>query len=576
MLIGGLMLHLHKTCEILLKKADKYAILNLRSFAEVVSLKIKKIIKSVMCAVLTASILCGCANADDIDSSAPTSDTSVPANNSSNTTSKDDRYRITRAKKPNGFKYKNVNIMCVGDSITQGSAVPSGYRYQLYEYLYLNGATFSLVGPLKTVSDSRLPSRYSGHAGYGGYKISDITAKASELAKTDCDIITLMVGVNDYLGNYETSTVSNRYTEMISAFLEKRPDAIIYCCSVCPTAGQIGKQKGYEINQYLPDICASFQKQGYKVFFADVFGSYEWNESCFDDTDSVHPNENGNRVIGRSLGDAMLDTILRINDEGDEKAAASKRVSGISVDKNEVNIDAYSAVTVKAKVTPADAEAFTVLWHSDNESVATVDSYGKIRGLKKGSAAITATTIDGGFTQKIKVTVNAASNKDYDEIFRDLLTVPDNWDGATDKFNNGFSTWFGGETYSLNTKQSFNAGKDFVLSMTYKVDGNTDADYSANYTSISYGGFTVKICNCVRRIELYQNDELLGKYEQNLKGTKAVYQLKYKNGTASVIYAGEEIISAKAGAPKVSTINIEVNEKYRSVYLTGIILKKAK
>ncbi len=560
-----------------MKNEDQYAILKLCYFAEGISLRIKQIVRSVMCAVLTASMLCACANTDDIDTSSATSDSSLPvSNDSSNTASKDERYRTMREKMPDGFKYKNVKIMCVGDSITQGSAVPSGYRYQLYEYLYLNGATFSLVGPLKTVSDSRLPRRYSGHAGYGGYKISDITAKASELAKTDCDIITLMVGVNDYLGNYETSAVSNRYTEMISAFLEKKPDAIIYCCSVCPTAGQIGKESGYEINNYLPDICNSFQKQGYKVFFADVFGSKEWNANCFDETDVVHPNENGNRVIGRALGDAMLDTILQINDEGDDKASLPKRVSGISVDKNEVSIDAYSAVTVKANVIPADAEAFTVIWSSDNESIATVDSYGKIRGLKKGSAVISATTIDGGFAKKIKVTVNVANNKDYDEIFRDVLSVPDNWDGATDKLGNGFSTWFGGETYSLNTKQSFNAGNNFILSMTYKVDGNTDSDYSSNYTSISYGGFTVKICNCVRRIELYYNDELIGKHEQNLSGTVAVYQLKYKKGNASVIYAGEEVISAKTSSPHESPISIEVNERHRSVNITSVILKKAK
>lgn len=46
-----------------------------------------------------------------------------------------------------------------------------------------------------------------------------------------------------------------------------------------------------------------------------------------------------------------------------------------------------------------------VIWSSSNEDVATVDIDGKVKGIAKGTATITATTVDGGKTATCSVTV---------------------------------------------------------------------------------------------------------------------------------------------------------------------------
>jgi hypothetical protein len=58
----------------------------------------------------------------------------------------------------------------------------------------------------------------------------------------------------------------------------------------------------------------------------------------------------------------------------------------------------------RAIIYPYEATERGVIWRSSNESVVSVDS-GAITGISKGRAVITAETVDGGFTDSIKVNV---------------------------------------------------------------------------------------------------------------------------------------------------------------------------
>ena len=60
-------------------------------------------------------------------------------------------------EKPVLEKQRQVNITCIGDSITHGVGTFSGYRYYLYENLYKQGLKFNFVGPY-TTNEPRLPS----------------------------------------------------------------------------------------------------------------------------------------------------------------------------------------------------------------------------------------------------------------------------------------------------------------------------------------------------------------------------------------------------------------------------------
>jgi hypothetical protein len=60
---------------------------------------------------------------------------------------------------------------------------------------------------------------------------------------------------------------------------------------------------------------------------------------------------------------------------------------------------------LSAIISPADAYDQSVIWSSSNNAVATVDENGLIRAISQGSATITITTKDGGYTNSCNIGV---------------------------------------------------------------------------------------------------------------------------------------------------------------------------
>lgn len=84
-----------------------------------------------------------------------------------------------------------------------------------------------------------------------------------------------------------------------------------------------------------------------------------------------------------------------------------KSVPVASVSLNESNLSLFTGdtATLTATVQPSNATNKNVTWSSDNEAVATVDNSGKVTAKAPGTATITVTTADGGYTATCKVTV---------------------------------------------------------------------------------------------------------------------------------------------------------------------------
>lgn len=81
-------------------------------------------------------------------------------------------------------------------------------------------------------------------------------------------------------------------------------------------------------------------------------------------------------------------------------------VTGVSVDPATLTLNTGYSRTVTAVVLPDNATDPSVTWSSDNASVATVSSGGRITAVSAGSAVITATSTDGEKRGVCTVTVN--------------------------------------------------------------------------------------------------------------------------------------------------------------------------
>ena len=83
-------------------------------------------------------------------------------------------------------------------------------------------------------------------------------------------------------------------------------------------------------------------------------------------------------------------------------------VTGVTLSKESLTLEPGAKGSTQATVQPSNATNKGVTFTSSNEAVATVDGKGEITAKTEGSADITVTTVDGGKTAKLKLTVKKA------------------------------------------------------------------------------------------------------------------------------------------------------------------------
>ncbi len=115
---------------------------------------------------------------------------------------------------------------------------------------------------------------------------------------------------------------------------------------------------------------------------------------------------NGN-VTGVSIGTS---TILVKTVDGSKTAllgikVTAEKVSGVSFPTAELELIPGASHSLTAIVEPYTALNKNVTYTSSDPSVATVNASGKVTAVSVGTATITATTHDGGFTATCTVTV---------------------------------------------------------------------------------------------------------------------------------------------------------------------------
>ena len=83
------------------------------------------------------------------------------------------------------------------------------------------------------------------------------------------------------------------------------------------------------------------------------------------------------------------------------------RVTGVSLDRNNVSLKPGAYTRLIATVAPQNASNKRVFWKSSNPAIASVDEKGTVTANSKGQATITVQAFDGEFSDTCTVTVEA-------------------------------------------------------------------------------------------------------------------------------------------------------------------------
>ena len=165
-------------------------------------------------------------------------------------------------------------------------------------------------------------------------------------------------------------------------------------------------------------------------------------------------------------------------------------VTGISIDRTEGTVEVGKTLQITATVSPANATDQRVRWTSSDEKVATVGNAGLVTGVAPGTAEITASTQDGGFSQKCIITVihnkvtaieieNASASPIKVEYgssltLKAIITPPD--------ASNKALVWESSNTYIASVASTDAAALSATISFSGSKTGDVTIDVSSSQT----------------------------------------------------------------------------------------------
>jgi uncharacterized protein YjdB len=153
------------------------------------------------------------------------------------------------------------------------------------------------------------------------------------------------------------------------------------------------------------------QVNGQLQIFAEILPSGTTDQSVVWSSDD--PTIVTVDAYGNLSGVAVGTTIVRVttNDGGYTAevivsvVAQTFQVTGISITPSEVEIFVGQQLQIIAEILPTNATNQSILWSSEDSTIATVNTKGAILGEQVGTTVITATTEDGNFVAQTVITV---------------------------------------------------------------------------------------------------------------------------------------------------------------------------
>jgi lysophospholipase L1-like esterase len=180
-----------------------------------------------------------------------------------------------------------VRVMPLGDSITEGTQVPGGYRIGLWQRLSAGGYQVDFTG-----------SQYNGpaalgdhdHEGHPGWRIDQLDANVvTWLRNTGSHTVLLHIGTNDVLQNYDVGRAPARLSGLIDHITATATDAEVFVATIIPLANSGQESAVRTFNSAIPGIVASNQNAGKHVHLVDMHAAL----TAADLTDGIHPTAAG-------------------------------------------------------------------------------------------------------------------------------------------------------------------------------------------------------------------------------------------------------------------------------------------
>ncbi|MGC9665372.1 cellulose binding domain-containing protein [Planosporangium sp. 12N6] len=180
-----------------------------------------------------------------------------------------------------------VRVMPLGDSITEGTQVPGGYRIGLWQRTVAGGYRIDFVG-----SQFNGPANLGDHdhEGHPGWRIDQIDANITGwLRNTTPHTVLLHIGTNDILQNYNVAGAPNRLSTLIDHITAAVPTAEVFVATIIPLSNAGQESAARTFNAAVPGIVQSKASAGRHVHLVDMHSAL----TTADLIDGIHPTAGG-------------------------------------------------------------------------------------------------------------------------------------------------------------------------------------------------------------------------------------------------------------------------------------------
>ncbi len=223
-----------------------------------------------------------------------------------------------------------VKVMPLGDSITEGTQVPGGYRIGLWQRLTSGGYRVDFVG-----SQFNGPSTLGDHdhEGHPGWRIDQIDANiVGWLNSYQPHDVLLHIGTNDILQNFNVSAAPSRLSTLIDHITATVPGAEVFVAQIIPLANPNQENAVRTFNAAIPAIVQSKAAAGKHVHLVDQHSAL----TAADLTDGIHPTATGyDKMAGvwdnalRSVPGALVPPVVSPSASPSQGGSAACRASAI-------------------------------------------------------------------------------------------------------------------------------------------------------------------------------------------------------------------------------------------------------
>lgn len=238
-------------------------------------------------------------------------------------------------------------------------------------------------------------------------------------------------------------------------------------------------------------------------------------------------------------------------------------VTGVTIDET-ASVNVGSTVSLTATVSPSNATNKSVSYSSSNTSVAAVDAAGVVTGIAKGSATITVTTDDGGYTATCLVTVTEPTIPTGTDTESVTITYSSFASPADYKTAEEWNATISGTTVS-GYGNIYNGSADYM-----QFNGNNTNSKPLNFGFYNADPFPEKI---LKVILTYPSNNTAGRTCDVYGGTNEIFTY---NGSLTTAFTSNTATSTKIGtATSVKNGTVEMDFSSYNFKYFGLDLSSA-